>query len=315
LRDHSFLSRSKGGSDMLKALIAMPQNTHFGMNENTGFTDEHIPLLAKWTLRTLPDYQAELAKRQQVALCIDAAIWCAEQLGLDEDALAEAGKDAEAVIRTTLLVAACKRSDMPDWVAFEKMVVALRKKKATPDTIAALITLPKGLPKPFHAVVDMVRQSVLGDLPKMLDLALSVRKLFDQTPAFMGRYFWLEDALNEVDHYERTVSEAWSKATGGHEDEGSLMTLFLCLAAQATPKTVLTAAGAATLLRKIRKTGLQPVLATDFIRLHAPEQHQEDYARMWTEFIEEAQPTLMSDFDYAINDALALLRRECNVKQ
>ena len=27
LRDHSFLSRSKGGSDMLKTLIAMPQKT------------------------------------------------------------------------------------------------------------------------------------------------------------------------------------------------------------------------------------------------------------------------------------------------
>ncbi|TAH14307.1 MAG: hypothetical protein EAZ11_00015, partial [Curvibacter sp.] len=61
LRDHSFLSRSKGGSDMLKALIAMPQTTHFGMNERSGFRDEHIPLLAKWALRSLPDYEAELA--------------------------------------------------------------------------------------------------------------------------------------------------------------------------------------------------------------------------------------------------------------
>ena len=48
LRDYSFLSRSKGGSDMLKALIAMPQNSHFGMSERRGFTDDHIPLLAKW---------------------------------------------------------------------------------------------------------------------------------------------------------------------------------------------------------------------------------------------------------------------------
>ena len=65
LRDNSFLSRSKGGSDMLKALIAMPQNSHFGMNERSGFTDDQIPVLAKWTLRSLPDYQAELALRSQ----------------------------------------------------------------------------------------------------------------------------------------------------------------------------------------------------------------------------------------------------------
>ena len=87
LNDHSFLSRSKGGSDMLKAMIAMPQNSHFGMSERGGFTNDHIPQLAKWSLCSLADYQAELAKRQQVALVIDAAVWFANELGLDADDL------------------------------------------------------------------------------------------------------------------------------------------------------------------------------------------------------------------------------------
>lgn len=60
LRDHSFLSRSKVGSDLLKALIGMPQNSHFGMNERGGFTDKHIPLLGEWTLRSIAEYRAEL---------------------------------------------------------------------------------------------------------------------------------------------------------------------------------------------------------------------------------------------------------------
>jgi hypothetical protein len=128
LRDFSLLSRSKGGSDMLKALIAMPQNSHFGMNERGGFTDEHIPLLAKWSLRNLADYQAELARRSQVAQVVDAAVWLAGELGMDADELEDAGKDAEAVIRTALLVLAAGRTEMPDWVAFEKMIAALRKK-------------------------------------------------------------------------------------------------------------------------------------------------------------------------------------------
>ena len=59
LRDHSLLSRSKGGADMLKALIAMPRSSHFGMQEAPGFRDEHIPLLARWSLRSLDDYRAE----------------------------------------------------------------------------------------------------------------------------------------------------------------------------------------------------------------------------------------------------------------
>jgi hypothetical protein len=325
LREHSFLSRSKGGSDMLKALIAMPQNSHFGMNEragHTGFADEHIPLLAKWSLRSLPDYQAELAKRSQVAQVVDAAIWMADALGVGVEELEEAGKDAEAVIRTALLALACKRTEMPDWVAFEKMVAALRKKpavnansKASASTLPLLNGLPKGLPQHLHAVVDAVRQSVLADLPKIQDATLPARKLFDQTPAFMGRYFWLEDSLSEVDDFDRATSAAWSKATKGHTDDGSLLTLFLCIAAGSTASTLLTEKAAATLIRKLRKNGLQAQLAVDYIVGNAPPQHQDDYVHMWTEFLEEAQPTLLSDMDYTLADALSLLRRECNIKQ
>lgn len=328
LRDHSFLSRSKGGSDMLKSLIAMPQNSHFGMNERSGFTDEHIPLLAKWTLRSLPDYQVELAKREQVAQVIDAAIWLADALGMEASELEEAGKDAEAVIRTALLIFATGRTEMPDWIAFEKMVLALRKKygaakadgkgkgkvtdSASPLTFA--IALPKNLPAQHQAVVEAVRQSMLADLPKILDAALPARKLFDQTPAFMGRYFWVEDGLSEVDHHDRSASAAWNKATGEHSDDGSLLTLFLCVAAEVAPKTLLTEKGAAALIRKIRKSGFKPDLVSHYIQEHAPAQHQDGYARLWLDFVEEAQATLQSDFDYELKDALALLRRECNVK-
>ena len=317
LRDHSFLSRSKAGSDMLKALIAMPQNSHFGMHEGTGgFRDEQIPLLAKWTLRTLPEYQAELAVRQQVAKLVDAAIWLAESLGLDAADLEEAGKDAEAVIRTALLAHATKRNAMPDWVAFEKMVLGIRKKYPLVDGVAPAafpLPVPKGLPQAFQGEVERVRQSVLTDLPKILDAALPVRKLFDQTPAFLGRYFWQEDALAEVEHFDRTASANWTKATSGHDDDSSLLTLFLCLSAASTGKTVLSEKNAVTLLRKIRKSGLDAELARQFIQHHAPQQHQADYLHLWESFVDEAQATLQSDHDYALKDALALLRRECNI--
>lgn len=310
LRDHSFLSRSKGGSDMLKALIAMPQNSHFGMHESAGFTDEQIPLLARWSLRTLPEYQAELALRSQIALLVHAAIWFAQALGQDVADLEEAGKDAEAVVRTGLLALATRRKDMPDWVAFEKMVVALRKKHgANLPTIA----LPKDLPEVYTEIVEGVRQSVIADLPKILDPSLTPRKLFDQTPAFMGRYFWLEDALSEVDHFERTASATWDKATAGHGDDSSLLTLFLCLAVGSAPKTLLTEKAAATLVRKVRKSGLQTALAEQFIRSHAPQSHQSDYLELWESFVTDALPTLQSDFDYALKDAMSLLRRECNI--
>ena len=310
LRDHSFMSRSKASSDMLKALIVMPQNTHFGMNEHGGFTDKHIPLLAKWSLCSVAEYQAEWAKRQQVAHVMGAAIWMADALDLHADELEEAGCDAEAVIRTALLAAATRQTQMPDWVGFQKMVAILRKPSAT-QTIS--LVLPKKLPVEFKAAVEAVRQSVEADLPKILDAKLTPHKLFNQTPAFVGRYFWVEDGLAEVDHFDRETSAAWDKATGGHNDDSSLLTLFLCLAAGSAGKTLLSEKSAATLIRKIRKSGLQPELAKAFILDHAPVQHQSDYLRVWESFMADAQATLESDRDYKLHDALAVLRRDCNV--
>ena len=322
LCEHSLLSRSKAGADLLKALIVMPQNSHFGMNEGGGFTDEHIPQLAKWSLRALADYQAELAQRSAVALVLDAATWLAQRLGVEAEDLQDAGKDAEAVIRTALLLAALKRTEMPDWARFENLIVDLRKKHSAGQTSVGrptasaktlAIALPKNLPEALVPVVAAVRASVLADLPKILDPGLTVRKLFDQTPAFIGRYFWIEDSLSEVDHFDRNVSTAWHKATAGHEDEGALLTLFLCVAAVASPKTLLTEKSAAALLRKIRKTGLQPALASGFIAEHAPQQHQHAYQALWASFLEEALPVLANDHDYTLAEALALLRRECQV--
>jgi hypothetical protein len=318
LRDHSFLSRSKGGSDLLKALITMPTSSHFGMQEHHGqhgqggFGNEQIAQLAKWSLRSLADYQAELAQRQQVAQVIDAALWLADALCMDADTLHEAAPDAHAVIRTALLALHAKRSKMPDWITFDKIVQALRKKHgAAPSSFT--LALPARLPPELKAVVQGVQQSILADAPKLLDAQLGTRKLFGQTPAFMGRYFWLEDALNEVDQYDRDTSHAWTQATGGHSDDSSLLTLFVCLAAGAKPQTLLSTKSATALLRKIRKTGIQPTLASQYIQAHAPAQLQYDCARLWADFVDQSLPTLQSDFDHTLKDALAVLVRDCNV--
>ena len=239
LRDHSFLSRSKGGSDMLKALLVM------------------------------------------------------------------------------LLLRASGRRQMPDWVTFEKMIAALRKKHAPAGSASLDITLPARLPAELRAVVESLKQSVLIDMPKILDTALPVRQLFDRSPAFMGRYFWLDDGLHEVEQHDRQVSAAWSKVTGGNSDDGSLLTLLVCVAAGAAPKTLLTEKAAASLIRKIQKKGAKPgfdaELARQYLLDHAPAQHQEAYLSLWDEFVDEAEDALQSDALYAQQDALALLRRECHV--
>ena len=323
LRDNSFLSRSKGGSDMLKRLIAMPESRNFGMG---GYADAETPLLAVWSLRSHADYRAELARRSQIAAAISAARWMAEQYDLDDDALEESGADAEAVVRAGLLLQALapKVGDWPNAVVFEKIATAHRKKKTTADQVR--LALPPGLPADLKDVVQAQRASVLADLPKLLDAATPLRNLLRATSGFRARYFLLDDPLAEVDDYHRNLadldeegdapqpaSKTWTKTVQGNEDEPSLLTLFLCLATATPKKTVLTEKTAASLVRKLRKSGWQPALAADFIRANAPGARQADYVDLWNSFMQESQATLLSDMDYQMHDALALLRRECNV--
>ncbi|MFI8617099.1 hypothetical protein ACIGHN_16495 [Acidovorax sp. NPDC077693] len=325
LRDNSFLSRSKGGSDMLKRLIAMPESSNFGM---AGYADAETPLLAVWSLRSHADYRAELARRTQTAAAIGAARWLAQQYDLDEDELEAAGADAEAVIRTGLLMQALapramELGEWPNAVAFDKLVTALRKKK-----VAAPVTLrvPAGLPADLRGAVEAQCAAVLADLPRLLDTAAPLRNLLRPTGTFRAQYFLLDDPLAEVDDYHRSLDEldadeeppqpaskTWTKTVQGNDDEHSLLTLFLCLAAGVPKKTLLTEKTAASLVRKVRKSGWQPALATDFIQGHASGVHQQDYATLWAGFVQDAEKTLLSDMDYQMHDALALLRRECNV--
>jgi hypothetical protein len=152
------------------------------------------------------------------------------------------------------------------------------------------------------------------DAAKILDPKLGTRKLFDHMPAFMGRYFWLEDGLSEVDHHERSNASGWDKLTGGNSDDSSLLTLLFCLAAHAAPKTLLTEKSAATLLRKVQKAGFKPEAAQEFIATNAAAQYQNDYQKLWASFVDEAGNIFNSDAVGAFEDALALLRRECNIK-
>lgn len=326
LRDHSFLSRSKGGSDMLKRLIALPESSNFGM---AGYADAETPLLALWSLRSHADYQAELARRTHIGQALHAAQWLAEQYALDTDELEAAGADAEAVIRTGLLMQALapqamEQGEWPHAAAFEKRITALRKKKLA---VPAQLRLPVGVPADLRDALRAQCATVLADLPKLLDATASLRTLLRPTGAFRARYFLLDDPLAAVDDYHRSLddleqedgeppqpaSKTWIKATGGNDDEHSLLTLFLCLAAGAPKKTLLTEKTAASLVRKIRKAGLQPALANEFIQSHAPGAYQQDYLALWAGFVQDAEKTLASDMDYQMHDALALLRRECHV--
>lgn len=313
LRDNSLLSRSKAGADMLKALLVMPQSSHFGMNESAVFSDALIPKLDEWSFKPVHAYRVELERRAAFNGQIEAAKWFAAQLELDADELHESGHDADAIVRTGLLALNTKRTEFPEWKMFEKLVAYWSQQLAMDD--GRRLVLPKNLPPALVGIAQNALDSIAIDLHKLTPTPAAIRKLFQNTPAFMGRYFWLEDSMAAVVNYDRAVSKEWSKATEGSDDESALLTLFLCIAVGAPKKTVLTEKTAASLIRKLRKNGWQPELATDFIRQNAPFAFAQDYLALWEQFVQESNKTLLSDMDYALNDAMALLRRECQVKK
>lgn len=313
LRDNTLLSRSKAGADMLKALLVMPQSSHFGMNESATFTDQLIPKLDEWSFKPAITYRAELERRTAFARQIEAAKWFAAQLELDEDELHESGHDADAIVRTGLLALNTKRTEFPEWKMFEKLVAYWNQQLAMDG--GRRLALPKNLPPAIADIAQAALDSIATDLQRVSADKAAIRKLFQSTPAFMGRYFWLEDSIVAVVNYDRAVSKEWSKATEGSEDESALLTLFLSIAVGSPKKTILTEKSAATLIRKLRKSGWKPELASDYIRHNAPFAFAQDYLTLWDQFVQESAKTLQSDMDYGLNDAMALLRRECQVKE
>jgi len=314
LRDHSLLSRSKGGSDMLKALIALPPSTHFALAGEHSFTDADKPLLARWIQRPLADYLAQWTLRHGNALKMEAARWWADAWELDPAELHET--DAEAVIRTALLMHAARRRKAPNRVEFENGVLRLRERyPQAADSPSALpgVTVPVRLPRHLHDAVLTLCESVQDDCRQLLDASRPLSRLLHGNPRFVGRYFWRHDPQGEWDHAAQATNAAWCKATGGHDDEASLLTLFLCLAAGQSPKTVLTPAGATRLLRRMRQLGWQPEHAHNYIMENAPHPHQGAYRKLWKSFVQESQAVLLDDHDHTLRDAQALLRRECNV--
>ena len=310
LRDHSFLSRSKAGSDMLKALVVMPMDTYYCWDdelEETQFKKD----LAAWSLRSYLEYREERAVREPARLVVDAALWLAGRLKFSADALRSCERHAEAIIRTALIAISEKSTTMPNQVAFEKIIAGWRKSDKA--AVIRRFRVPAALPEEYLDVVENIRHSVVVDLPKLMNKDQPVKGFF-RSLRFREDYFWVEDLGSERNQFDCEQSAIWQKLSLGANDEGSLLTMFLCVAAgHRTAKTLLTEKSAAAVIRKIRKSGFRPEAANDFIRDHVPHRHQDSYLRLWADFVGEAKSTLLSDHDYKFTDAMALLRRECNV--
>ncbi|WP_394779248.1 hypothetical protein [Undibacterium sp.] len=308
IRDNSFLSLSRGGSGMIKAMFAMPEYALLGREEKGRVED----FLEYWSRKESQiDYQKSLAQRKANMLEIEAGLWFGEQLELEREDLREQDADAESVIRTAMLLrlAGKPAGSLMNQVEFAGLLDTIRAKGIKPKKTAKGKT--EEIPEKFQAIAERVRKEVEErDLPRILDMEASLDKLVYE---LKDRYYLRDYEVEDTSEYDALVSKEWTKVTKGKSDIDSLLTLFLCLAADLPPKTSLSEAAAKKLVKKLRDEGFNPDAASEFIRAAAPHEKQESLLADWQEFVEEANNYLLDDWDSTYTGAMRFLRENCYI--
>lgn len=308
LRDNTFLSHSRGGSEMLKRLWAMPEDDSVGIL----LGQSQKEFLSVWSLRSLHEYRQALEERQGHASSIAAAQWFAEHLGLDASSISTVS--VESVIRTAMLVylSGTVPASIPNAAGLIDIFGVIRKKGIPAKARKRVKEIFKVLPEAHVGVASRVLEKVeTEDLPKILDASQPMNQLLRELePLYFLRDFGPEDASL----FDAAVSDEWQKITGGRTDDSSLLTIFVCLAADTPPKNTLPKAAARNLVRKIRAEGFKRAPVLGFIRSFAPYQMQDDLEALWSEFFPEAENYLLDASDTTLGDALAFLKENCVVR-
>lgn len=309
LRDNTFLSHSRGGSEMLKRLWAMPEDSSHGLLTRQSQKE----FLAAWSLRTLGAYREVFAQRRKNQVTISTALWFAQQFGVRPSEISTVA--AESVIRSALLVrlAASKLKRMPSVGEFADILDTLRRKGRPGRHTAARDRLPSDLPETCQEPAERELKRLLEeDLPRIVDLSLPFGKLVRELePLYFLRDF---DAV-EAEQFVVAASREWQAITAGKTDDSALLTVFVCLAAGMPAKPALTRSEARALVRKARTSGLQREPVLGFIRSFAPDAMQDDLHVLWLEFFPEAVTYLLDRTDETLSAALAFLNENCVVRQ
>lgn len=319
IRDNTFLSLSRGGSGLLKALFALPEYALLG-REQKGRVEEFLEV---WSLKDKPqEYRNLLAYRQQNALEIEAGFWFGRSLDLSQAELQEEDVEASSVIRTALLKRLIGEGDTPieNQIEFATIIDRLRKKpsgklkKNICDPVAAQKAIfDENIPLHFQILVQQVLDEILDrDFPLILDAKNSLDRLVFE---LKERYFICAHEIEDTSDYDALVSKEWAKLTKGKTDIDSLLTLFLCISVDMPAKTSLPEKTAKSVVKKIREHGLHAEKVVDWIKSIAPHEKQEGLLADWADFAEEARTYLLDDWDTNFSGALRFLAENCHIER
>lgn len=297
LRDKTFLSLSKGGSDMLRRLHAMPEPDSTLVAGNPVTPESQRDYLDEKTAANairLVDYRAERALRQEKRDLVDFSFWLAKKMGVAVDDI----DDAEALIRTAMLVIFVDQAEsrMPTRTAFVRLIKAAKSAKARLDE-NRLEAFVKDAPPEFQQLARRAMDRFIRhDLPQIRMPDNSADKLLHGAS---GQPYFVNENLDEdVREYDRLVAREWDRVTRGKADDPAVLaTVFLFVAAGLAPKASMLLKEAKEIIRLARVSGFDDRAVNAFIDEHAPEADRDDLRRFWSHDLKNEAAAQLADSD------------------
>ena len=313
LQENTFLSHSRGGSQMLKTLYAMPTDTTIHEPADTADVKEFLRVRTLGDPWSVADYRARLAKRQACQKEIDAALWFADVMELPRDALV--GESAESVLDACLLTRLAGKAEGGLLGARElkDFLKALRRAKKKRVPSAALL---EDVPQAHRDVAERhLKRIAAKDLKRIADTKIAFNDLVRE---YHDRFHHFSLSL-EVSDYDTMVTDEWRKVTKGKTDTDSMNTVFLCLAAGRPPKPAITATEARAAVRAIRKEGAEVRSVPGFIRRCAPHQMIDGLISLWEDefYPEMIEQLILEDVQHgagALEAIVKTLADHCHIQ-
>ena len=310
LQEHSFLSHSRGGSQMLKALFAMPTDSTIPEPSEPDDVREFLRVRTLADRWSVAEYRARFAERQAFLEEIEAALWFADVMELPREALT--GESAESILDACLLTRIAGRCE-GGLLSADELKVFLKRLRRTRKKSALNSALLDEVPDAHRETAGRhLKRIVARDLARIADTKVAfndlVREYHDRF-----RHFSLSA---EVSDYDALVTDEWRRVTKGKTDTDSMNTVFLCLAAGKPPKPAITAAEARAAIRAMRTGGAAVRTVPEFIRRSAPHQMIDGLISLWEDefYPEMIEQLILGDPDGALEPILRILAEHCHIK-
>ncbi len=326
IKEKSFRTLSRGGSQMLKVLHALPEDDHFGALRFDTESDFLKRCLSSHM--TLAKYRQAMVMHSQFKLELGLANYVLKKMATPSRAFKDLHAPAKHVLRSAVLfmaygakkiatskLAAGKLSAskvvFPDENALFEIFEAMRKEWSFLGDVSCSKKFLEEIPEDYLPLALQTLASIeQEDIPKIVSAAVPLATTFADLK--VRQYFFLFDPMNDVSQFDKKLAEEWFVLTNGTEDDALLLSLFISAAAGLKLKTSLTVAEVKKAVLNIRENGLFEKEVTKLIK-KAPHDEQEQLQSLWSEFIEDASLYLLDDSDENLSEAVAYLKDHCNI--